>query len=149
MIVCVKKYNYFMMVIIILLIIYGCQPIARLTIVDISDPEHPVICLSKDPHCIGILSSMTHVSILEVNSSNRQIKEMWWLHKIDSKEKFVAKYGIPPRGWEETKPALPLEMNKIYQVNGNYYFSIYKKNNIVKSIVSRHLETVHNKLTEK
>ena len=132
-----------------LITICSCRPIGRLSIIDVSDPSHPVLCISRDPHCIGMHQSMTFVSIDEVDINYHVIKEMWWLEKYGSQKKFVTKYGVVPEGWREYKPALPIEFNKIYDVNGDYYFAIYKKNNIVKSIVSRHLETVHNKLTEK
>lgn len=134
---------------IVLITIWACRPIGRLSILDISDPSHPVICISRDPHCIGALLSYSILNIEEVGRNNRTIKEMWWIEKVDSDKKFVTKYGELPFGWRESKKAVPLELNKIYSVNRDYYFSIYKKNNIVKSIVSRHLETVHNKLIEK
>lgn len=134
---------------IVLITIWACRPIGRLSILDISDPSHPVICISRDPHCIGALLSYSILNIEEVGRNNRTIKEMWWIEKVDSDKKFVTKYGELPFGWRESKKAVPLELNKIYSVNRDYYFSIYKTNNIVKSIVSRHLETVHNKLIEK
>jgi len=134
---------------IVLIAICSCRPIGRLSILDISDPLHPVICISREPHCIGALLSYSIISIDEVGLDNRTIKGMWWIQRVDSDKKFVTKYGELPYGWIEDKKAVPLELNKIYSVNRDYYFSIYKKNNIVKSIVSRHLETVHNKLTEK
>lgn len=134
---------------IVLITIGACRPIGRLSILDISDPSHPVICISRDPHCIGALLSYSIINIEEVDLSDRTIKKMWWIERVDSDKKFVTKYGELPFGWRESKRAVPLELNKIYSVNRDYYFSIYKKNNIVKSIVSKHLETVHNKLTKK
>lgn len=127
----------------IIFIICSCRPIGRLSILDISDPSFPIICISRDPHCVGALESMNHVIIDEVNSKHNKVKEMWWVKNIDSYNKFVTKYGVAPKGWKEYKPALPLEINKIYEVNGDYFFAIYKDNSGIKSIVSRKLEKVY------
>jgi len=141
--------KYAILGLILIINICSCRPIGRLSIIDISDPSHPVICISRDPHCIGALLSYTIIRFEEVDYNNHTIKEMWWIERVDSDKKFLTKYGVLPYGWNEGKKAVPLEMNKIYSVNQDYFFSIYKKNKIVRSIVSRHLETVHNKLTEK
>lgn len=125
------------------LFICSCRPIGRLSILDISDPAHPVICISRDPHCIGIHQSLSRVNIEEVDSNYHTTKEMWYIININSEQKFVTRYGVLPKGWEGPKPASPLELNKVYSMNRDYFFSIYKIDGKIKSIVSRKLEKVY------
>jgi len=73
---------------------------------------------------------------------------MWYISNIGSEQKFVTNYGVLPQGWEGDKPALPLELNKVYSMNGDYYFSIYKVNGKIKSIVSRKLEKVYKAISK-
>lgn len=121
--------KYAILGLIVIVNICSCRPIGRLSIIDISDPSHPVICISREPHCIGIHQSLSRVNIEEVDRNGHTNKEMWYIRNIGSEQKFVTKYGVLPQGREADKPALPLELNKIYEVNGDYYFAIYKHNN--------------------
>lgn len=86
---------------------------------------------------------MSRVNIEEVDRNGHTTKEMWYIRNIGSEQKFVTKYGVLPQGWEADKPALPLELNKIYEVNGDYYFAIYKHNNRIKFVVCKSLEKVY------
>lgn len=144
----IRILKYAFLGIMVIINICSCRPIGRLSILDISDPAHPVICISRDPHCIGALLSYSIISIDEVGQDNRTIKEMWWIQRVDSDRKFVTKYGVLPQGWDGDKPALPLELNKVYSMNGDYYFSIYKVNGKIKSIVSRKLAKVYKAISK-
>lgn len=68
--------KYTILGLIVIVNICSCRPIGRLSILDISDPSHFVICISRDQHCIGIHQFLSRVNIEEVDINGHIIREM-------------------------------------------------------------------------
>ena len=113
----------------------GCERVWFFTITDIADQSHPVFCISRYKHCEGKGIGFSYFEISEVDMNGKMLKAVWSIQPIENKTISKLTYGTTPQGYKEIKKANPLELNKIYSVNGMYFFKMVLSGNTVKAEV--------------
>jgi hypothetical protein len=124
----------------------GCPREWQFTVTDLSDPAHPILCLSEYSNCRGSGISFSSFIIAEVDESGRYVSSgklshpMWLIKPIANVPLKEVKYGQVPEGWKETEAAKPLRLGKFYSANGNHFFRIVEIDGRVRAEVFSHDE---------
>jgi len=104
------------------LFLLGCQDKWYFEITEFSDPSHPRFCLSHREGCRGQGIKPPGLAVHEVNERGEYIREMWIVEY--TKDTYVKEvtYGITPEGYKEKVKAIPLEIDKLYAIQGGVYY---------------------------
>ena len=113
----------------------GCQPSWKFSIVSMDDPLHPLFCISEGDNCRGKGVGFPIFDVVEVDNSGNLIKRMWAIEAVEKVKLNKFSYGTAPQGYKELEPAKSLELNKLYRVHGEFFFTLYKQDSQVKAKV--------------
>lgn len=114
----------------------GCPKKEFLTIIDLSNIEHPDLCLSSGENCTGFGIGYGDFTVAEVKEIDGKYVERicWTLISRDSYPKIKKfSYGTVPPGYTESHIAEPLKVNRIYRIGDRNYMKIYREGETYKT----------------
>ena len=92
-----------------------------------------MFCVNLSKNCKGKGLSFNLLVVSETDEDGHDIRPMWAIEPREDAPLKEITYGTVPNGWREVKPVIPLEVGKIYSVNGRYYFWFIKEGNKVRA----------------
>ncbi len=106
----------------------GCPAEWHLTINDLSDPTHPVMCVSRSRGCRGDGVSLPFFVVerfdaTKVAGAPTVSRDAWVIEPVTVPSLREFTYGVVPAGWRETQPASALRPGEWYTV-GPFFFRI-------------------------
>ena len=112
------------LILILPLLIFGCQQKWYFAITNVSDPSHPHFCISSFRNCSGDGVRLDILRVSEIDSNGDEKRTMWAIELIEDSKINKFKYGTAPAGYKELMPAIPLETGKFYRTARWYYFKL-------------------------
>lgn len=108
-------------ILVISLALTACERKWYLDIIDATDLEYPVLCLSMKPKCTGDAVDVSILVFDEIDESGKTVRPAWIIQTVSNNPLKIVKFGTTPIGWTLVKSAIRLEPAKFYRVEGQVF----------------------------